>query len=88
MDGQPIVGERVAVFGQGVVGLLTTALLARIPLSDLVTLDRHPLRRGRSLDLGAHRAVDPAAAGELERLRSLFFIRAQGTTFPLPTPRL
>lgn len=72
MDGQPIVGEHVAVFGQGVVGLLTTALLARIPLSDLVTLDRHPLRRGRSLDLGAHRAVDPAAAGELERLRSSF----------------
>ncbi len=72
MDGQPIVGERVAVFGQGVVGLLTTALLARIPLSELVTLEPHPVRRGWSLALGAHRAVDPAAAGELERLRSSF----------------
>ncbi|MGH8906981.1 MAG: zinc-dependent alcohol dehydrogenase [Egibacteraceae bacterium] len=72
MDGQPIVGEHVAVFGQGVVGLLTTALLARIPLSGLVTFDRHPLRRGWSLDLGAHRAVDPAVPGELDPLRSSF----------------
>src|SRR5262245_53880265 len=28
MDGQPLIGEQVVVFGQGVVGLLTTALLA------------------------------------------------------------
>ncbi|MCZ7668829.1 MAG: hypothetical protein M5U34_17320 [Chloroflexi bacterium] len=31
MDGRPVIGERVAVFGQGVVGLLTTSLLAQFP---------------------------------------------------------
>src|SRR4051812_40721216 len=31
LDGQPLVGEQVAVFGQGMVGLLVTALLARLP---------------------------------------------------------
>lgn len=72
MDGQPIIGEQVAVFGQGVVGLLTTALLARLPLAGLVTVDRHPLRRGWSRDLGAHRTVDPSAPEELRRLRSFF----------------
>lgn len=70
MDGQPIVGERVVVFGQGVVGLLTTALLARVPLAHLVTVDRYPLRRQRSLDLGAHAALDADAPGALDPLRS------------------
>ncbi len=40
MDGAPIIGERVVVLGQGVVGLLTTALLARMPLAQLITFDR------------------------------------------------
>src|SRR5262249_47194797 len=48
MDGQPLIGEQVAVFGQGVVGLLTTALLARLPLAVLVTLDPYALRRKKS----------------------------------------
>lgn len=53
-DGAPLAGDRVVVFGQGVVGLLTTALLARLPLAQLVTLDRYPLRRRWSRELGAH----------------------------------
>ena len=72
MDGRPIIGEDVAVFGQGVVGLLTTALLARLPLSTLVTLDRHQLRRERSLELGAHRCLDPTAGGELDAMQGSF----------------
>jgi 2-desacetyl-2-hydroxyethyl bacteriochlorophyllide A dehydrogenase len=66
MDGRPMVGERVAVFGQGVVGLLTTALLARFPLAELVAFDLHPLRRGLSEQMGAHEALDPAAQNERE----------------------
>ena len=31
MDGSPVIGEQVAVIGQGVVGLLTTALLSGWP---------------------------------------------------------
>jgi threonine dehydrogenase-like Zn-dependent dehydrogenase len=59
MDGRPMVGERVALFGQGVVGLLTTGLLARSPLERLVTFDLHPLRRRLSAQMGAHAALDP-----------------------------
>jgi 2-desacetyl-2-hydroxyethyl bacteriochlorophyllide A dehydrogenase len=59
MDGRPMVGEHVAVFGQGIVGLMVTALLARFPLASLVTFDLHPLRRRLSRELGASDAVDP-----------------------------
>ena len=45
MDGRPVIGEAITVFGQGVVGLLTTALLAMLPLKCLVTLDKWPIRR-------------------------------------------
>ncbi len=68
MDGRPLVGEQVAVFGQGVVGLLTTALLAQFPLTSLVTLDPIPLRRETSLSLGAHTALDPTIPNALSRL--------------------
>ncbi len=58
-DGAPLVGERVAVFGQGVIGLLTTALLSHIPLADLLTFDRFPLRREYSLRSGASQSLEP-----------------------------
>lgn len=70
-DGQPLAGEQVAVFGQGVVGLLVAGLLARMPLASLVTLDRYALRRGLSIAMGAHATLDPAAPGALDRLREL-----------------
>jgi 2-desacetyl-2-hydroxyethyl bacteriochlorophyllide A dehydrogenase len=70
MDGQPLIGERVVVFGQGVVGLLTTALLARLPLARLVTLDRYPRRRGSSLTLGAHASMDPEGPDVLAHLHA------------------
>ncbi len=60
LDSRPLLGERVGVFGQGVVGLLTTALLARFPLGPLVTLDAYPLRRAASRALGVTASLDPA----------------------------
>jgi 2-desacetyl-2-hydroxyethyl bacteriochlorophyllide A dehydrogenase len=71
MDGQPLIGEQVAVFGQGVVGLLTTALLARLPLASLVTLDSYSLRRRKSLALGAQASLDPATTDAAAHLTSL-----------------
>jgi threonine dehydrogenase-like Zn-dependent dehydrogenase len=68
MDGRPQLGEQVAVFGQGVVGLLLTGLLARLPLASLVTLDLHASRRDLSLTWGAHRSLDPTVPGALEDL--------------------
>ena len=64
LDGNPRVGEQVAVLGQGIVGLLVTALLARFPLATLVSVDAYPLRREASLALGAHVCLD-AHASEL-----------------------
>lgn len=44
-DGAPILGERVLVLGQGVVGLLTASLLSEFPLDDLTVVDSIELRR-------------------------------------------
>jgi 2-desacetyl-2-hydroxyethyl bacteriochlorophyllide A dehydrogenase len=60
MDGRPLIGEKVAVFGQGVVGLLTTALLSRFPLASLLTVDSHSLRRQAAMRMGASECLDPA----------------------------
>lgn len=59
LDGAPLVGERVVVLGQGIVGLLTTALLARFPLKNLLVSDRYPERRAMARRLGAHISLDP-----------------------------
>ena len=67
-DGRPLAGEQVAIFGQGVVGLLTTALLGRMPLASLVTLDRYARRRQASLDFGAGHSFDPALDDTLPQL--------------------
>ena len=68
MDGRPVIGETVVVFGQGIVGLLTTALLAMFPLNALVTLDRFPIRRQKSLEAGARISLDPDTPQMLENL--------------------
>lgn len=68
LDGRPLVGERVLVLGQGVVGLLTAALAARTPLASLTVADLHPLRRETARTLGAGAAVDPRAPDAAERL--------------------
>lgn len=44
-DGAPILGERVLVLGQGVVGLLTASLLSEFPLEILTVVDNFDLRR-------------------------------------------
>jgi 2-desacetyl-2-hydroxyethyl bacteriochlorophyllide A dehydrogenase len=68
LDGKPLLGENVVVFGQGIVGLLLTALLAAFPLGRLVTLDRYPNRRLASENLGAHASFDPLQPNVLEGL--------------------
>ena len=61
-DAAPIFGERVLVLGQGVIGLLTTSLLAEFPLDTLVTADCYKLRRKASLDLEVGNSLDPNSA--------------------------
>lgn len=67
MDGRPMIGEQVAVVGQGVVGLLTTALLSDLLPSSLVAIDPFPLRRDWALRLGASAALPPDATAEALR---------------------
>ena len=83
MDGQPGIGERVAVFGQGIVGLLTTALLARFPLSRLVTLDCYDLRREKSLCLGAQASLDPLAQDAKDQLCAELGVAGADLTYEL-----
>ncbi len=68
MDGAPLIGEQVLVFGQGIVGLLTTALLARFPLGKLISLDHFAKRRQASLDLGAHASLAPEELTDLAQI--------------------
>lgn len=70
-EGLPMIGERVVVFGQGIIGLITTALLARMDLGRLITLDCHAMRRKVSRALGAGATLDPDkkdATQEIKRL--------------------
>jgi threonine dehydrogenase-like Zn-dependent dehydrogenase len=58
-DAAPILGERVLVLGQGVVGLLVAALLRGFPLESLITSDCYELRRNISVEIGVDDSLDP-----------------------------
>jgi 2-desacetyl-2-hydroxyethyl bacteriochlorophyllide A dehydrogenase len=58
-DAAPILGERVFLLGQGIIGLLTTSLLSEFPLETLVTADYFKLRREASLGLKVSDSLDP-----------------------------
>lgn len=59
MDGYPMIGEAVAVFGLGIIGLVTTALLLGFPLGIVLTFDRFPSRRAEALSLGVTESFNP-----------------------------
>ena len=83
MDGQPSIGEQVAVFGQGVVGLLVTALLSEMPLASLVTVDQHERRRRESLALGATASLAPDDSGLMHALQGSRGYRGADLSFEL-----
>jgi threonine dehydrogenase-like Zn-dependent dehydrogenase len=61
-DGAPILGERILVLGQGIIGLLTASLLSEFPLDTLVTVDRFELRRQMStIERYANHVTSPTA---------------------------
>ena len=69
-DGAPLAGEEVLVLGQGVVGLLTAALLAGFPLGRLVVADRLANRIEHARRMGVERCVQldgGKTAGEMLR---------------------
>jgi 2-desacetyl-2-hydroxyethyl bacteriochlorophyllide A dehydrogenase len=62
LDAGPRLGERVAVFGQGVVGLLVTQLLRRSGVSEIIVVEPVPRRRELALQVGADVALADAHA--------------------------
>ena len=62
LDGHPRLGERVVVFGQGMIGLTTTALLGEFPI-ELVAVDPIASRREHARRLGATASVHPDELG-------------------------
>jgi 2-desacetyl-2-hydroxyethyl bacteriochlorophyllide A dehydrogenase len=71
-DGAPILGERVLVLGQGVIGLLTASLLSEFPLESLVTVDRFELRK-KALNI----------EGQKSKVKSLSLDDLRPSTFDL-----
>ncbi len=70
-DAAPILGERVLVLGQGVIGLLTAALLSEFPLECLVTADNYKKRREASLKIGATASLDASQPDFHDKAKSL-----------------
>ena len=67
MDGNPIIGETVVVFGQGIVGLLTSALLTQFPLGQLATFDYYPIRRKACKELGVNISLSPEEIQQMDK---------------------
>lgn len=59
LDGAPKIGERVVVFGAGVIGLCTTRLLAEFPVETLVVVEPQPSRQKMARAFGADTVVAP-----------------------------
>ena len=70
LDAAVNVGETVAVFGQGVPGLLATQL-ARGSGATVVAVDRIPRRLELARAVGAHHVLDASAGASAEAIRDL-----------------
>ncbi len=65
-----MLGEQVVVLGQGIVGLLLTAILSRFPLAELVAIETRPERQELARKLGADSVLEPDAAGPWQQQSS------------------
>lgn len=66
MDARPLFGERVLVFGLGVVGLLTLHLLRKFPISHLSAVDSYAKRRSLAAAWGADSLHAPGSTEALQ----------------------
>ena len=60
MDGSPSIGENILIYGQGIIGLLTTSLSSLYPINKIITVEPHPYRRKKSEELGADKSIKPS----------------------------
>ncbi|WP_037340998.1 zinc-dependent alcohol dehydrogenase [Saccharospirillum impatiens] len=66
-DGRPMLGERVLVLGQGVVGLLVSAVLAQHPLASLSAIEGQPERQALARHFGVQSVCSPAEANPVHQ---------------------
>ncbi|MBX2999336.1 MAG: zinc-binding alcohol dehydrogenase [Caldilineaceae bacterium] len=76
MDGAPLIGESIVVFGQGIVGLMVTKLLAAFPLGGLYAVDPLERRLALAQEFGAIQTFVPAGVARGELLDILGDLRA------------
>ncbi|MCW8384619.1 zinc-dependent alcohol dehydrogenase [Streptomyces justiciae] len=93
-DAAPLVGDRIAVVGGGMVGCSVAALLARFPGVRVQLVDSDPARARTAAALGVEFAAPGDARGECDLVvhasateqglaRSLELLRAEGTVVDL-----
>jgi 2-desacetyl-2-hydroxyethyl bacteriochlorophyllide A dehydrogenase len=91
LDAHPRLGERVVIFGQGVVGLLITRLARLAGVAQIIVVEPIAERRAAAADLGADLTLEPGEAGpdDLRRLSGGdgpdLVIEASGTPSALQT---
>jgi threonine dehydrogenase-like Zn-dependent dehydrogenase len=67
-DTRPFIGEKIAIFGQGLIGLLVTAILSKMKMDmssqfgTITTFDTLPDRLAASVAMGASQALFPEEA--------------------------
>lgn len=66
-DGNPQIGEKVAVFGLGIVGLLLGSLLSRFPLAELYGVDTIATRRELAKKSGVKLILAPEEIHQLHK---------------------
>ena len=79
-DAVPLLGDRIAVVGAGVVGALMAALAACLPGTQVELVDIDPARAGLAAALGCRFALPDAATGEADLV-----IHASGSAAGLAT---
>jgi 2-desacetyl-2-hydroxyethyl bacteriochlorophyllide A dehydrogenase len=68
LDGRPLLGEKVVVIGQGVVGLLASCLLGEFPLAGLFAVESIDNRRAFATQAGVHATFNPECASDIDAL--------------------
>ena len=58
-DASPIIGEKSAVIGLGIVGLLTLSLMQQFPLSQLIAIEKIESRQSLAKQLGISEVYEP-----------------------------
>lgn len=93
-DAAPLIGDRIAVVGGGMIGCSVAALLARFPGVRLQLVDADPSRAATAAALGVDFALPEDALGECDLVvhasaterglaRSLELVRTEGTVLEL-----